>query len=86
MIEQLKELTRNQINKIEDVLKSAIVIEDNEVFALARSYFEDAKYFFEIEKYIDAFEAITISWAYIDACLHFNKIKVDQKFRKYFTI
>lgn len=86
MEERIKKLTEDQIKIIDKVISEIKTIEENEVIELAKNYFEDAKYFLKNKDYISAFEAIIISWAYIDACLHFGKIKIDESLKKYFTI
>jgi len=86
MKEKLKELAEKQIKIIEEVMKNLKILEDNELIELAKSYFYDAKYFFEKEDYLNSFEAITISWAYIDACLHFKKIEIQEEIKKFFTV
>jgi len=85
---KIKELTKKEIEKIEEIIKE-VKLKDNvalEVYNLALSYFTDAKHFFEKEDFIRAFEAVVISWAYLDACLHFGFIEVSERFKKYFTI
>ncbi|MFH7903765.1 MAG: DUF357 domain-containing protein [Candidatus Aenigmatarchaeota archaeon] len=84
--EDLKEIAKEEIEKMEKVFKNLKIIENSEVIDLAKRYFEDAKYFFEKEDYIRAFEAIVISWSYVDACLHFKKVEIPKELQKYFTI
>ena len=52
----------------------------------AKNYFEDGKHFFEKEKFVQAFEAFIISWAYIDIGLKLGFFKVPNQIKKYFTI
>jgi len=85
---EIKELTKKEIEKIEKIIKN-VKLKDNialEVYNLALSYFSDAKHFFEKEDFIRAFEAIIISWTYLDACLHFGFIEIPEKFKRYFTV
>ena len=85
---KIKELAKKEIEKIEEIIKE-VKLKDNvalEVYNLALSYFSDAKHFFEKEDFVRAFEAVVISWAYLDACLHFGFIEVPEKFKKYFTV
>jgi len=85
---EIKELAKKEIEKIEEIIKD-VKLKDNialEVYNLALSYFSDAKHFFEKEDFIRAFEAIVISWAYLDACLHFGFIEIPEKFKEYFTV
>ena len=85
---EIKELARKEIERIEEVIKEVELkdVKATEVYNLALSYFTDAKHFFEKEDFIRAFEAIVISWAYLDACLHFGFIEIPEKFKKYFTV
>jgi len=83
---EIKELAKKEIEKMQKVFENLEILENNEIIDLARRYFEDAKYFFEKENYIKAFEAVVISWAYIDACLHFKKVKIPENLKNYFTV
>jgi len=84
----LKEIVKKEIEKMEEVVKEVELkdIKALEVYNLALSYFSDAKHFFEKEDFVRAFEAVIISWAYLDACLHFGFIEIPEKFKKYFTV
>lgn len=80
----LKEEALREIRRMEEVFGS-LEGEGGDVLKLARSYFEDSKYFFSRGDYLKAFEAAVISWAYVDALLHFRKVKVAEEHLKYFT-
>jgi len=84
----VEDLAKKEIEKIENVIKEVKIKDEKalEVYNLALSYFLDAKHFFEKKDFIRAFEAIVISWAYLDSCLHFGFIEVPEEFKKYFTI
>ena len=56
-----------------------------EFYEFANNYFKDGKHFFEQEKFVEAFEAFIISWAYIDIGLKLGFFKVPEKIKKYFT-
>jgi len=81
----LKREAEKEIERMEGVFGS-IEGEEGEVLRLARSYFEDSKYFFEKEDYLKSFEAAVISWAYVDALLHFGKVRIPKELLKYFTV
>jgi hypothetical protein len=53
---------------------------------LAKSYLTDAKYFYEKKKFLEAFEAAVIAWAYLDAGLHLKVFKIPESMKKIFTI
>ena len=84
----MKEIVEKNIKKMEEVLKNLKILDKNalELYNLAISYFSDSKYFLKKDDLIRAFECITISWAYIDALLHFKLVEIDEKYKKYFTV
>lgn len=86
---EIKEKVEKEIEKIKEVLKEIKVDKSEEasdLFDLAKRYFEDAGYFMKEEKYIEAFEAITISWTYLDAGLKLKIFSIPSKMKDYFTI
>ena len=75
------------IKELLEVLKSAEVREEGrEVFELARAYASDARHFLSKGMREEALEAYAIAWAYIDALLHLNLVKVPEKFLGIFTV
>ncbi|UCD73452.1 MAG: DUF357 domain-containing protein [Candidatus Bathyarchaeota archaeon] len=83
---KVKELAMREIGRMEKVFSEIEVLEDSEVFLLAKSYFSDSKFFLEKEEFVNAFEAVVISWTYIDSLLHFGKVKVPDQLKDLFTI
>ncbi|MCW1296199.1 MAG: DUF357 domain-containing protein [Candidatus Parvarchaeota archaeon] len=86
---ELKEKVEKEIRKIREAMKEIKSSESEEakdLFDLAKRYFEDAEYFFKNEQYIEAFEAITISWTYLDSGLRLKIFSVPQHLKDYFTI
>ena len=81
----LKREAEREIWRMEEVFRS-LEGEEGDVLRLARSYFEDSKYFFERGDYLKAFEAAVISWAYVDALLHMGKVKIAKDLLKHFTV
>jgi hypothetical protein len=84
----MREEAEKEIRKMQPVMDS-LKLKDSkakELFDMTLSYFNDAKYFFDKEKYLQAFEAAVIAWAYIDAGLHLGIFSVDEKFSKLFTV
>ncbi|MDD5181701.1 MAG: DUF357 domain-containing protein [Candidatus Nanoarchaeia archaeon] len=54
-----------------------------EFYDFAKNYFKDGKHFYDFEKYVQAFEAFIIAWAYLDIGL---KLKLfETKLTKHFT-
>ncbi len=81
----LKEATMREIHRMEKVFTGLKVINENPVLDMARRYFEDAKFFASKEKWLEAFEAVVISWAYIDALLHLGYVEIPEELSSLFT-
>ena len=56
-----------------------------ELHDLAVAYYTDSKHFFNEKKYVQSFEALIISWAYVDSGLKLGVFKLDKEFKNYFT-
>jgi len=84
----MKEEAEKEIKKMQPVIDSLKLQNKKaeELFKMTHAYFNDAKYFFEKGKYLQAFEAAVISWAYVDAGLHLKVFGVDKEFKKMFTV
>ena len=82
-VEAKKELLRIDeiIPKVELVKK-----EGKELLDICKSYHEDANGFFKQQKFLQAFEAAIICWAYIDAGIHLGVFKVPAEFSRQFTV
>jgi hypothetical protein len=83
---EIRKLAVREIERMDRVFSEITVLEDSEVFSLAKSYFSDSKIFFEKKEYVNSFEAVVISWTYIDSLLHFGKVKVPDQLKDLFTI
>jgi hypothetical protein len=58
-----------------------------ELHEAALAYYKDSKHFFKIKKYVQSFEALMISWAYLDSGLKLGVFELtDEKMKHYFTI
>lgn len=57
-----------------------------ELYEASMNYFNDSKHFFMEKKYVQSFEALMISWAYLDSGLKlgFFELKSDEM-KHYFT-
>lgn len=66
------------IRDLQEVLKTLEVLDEKaeELLQLAKAYASDAMHFLGEGKRDDALEAYSISWAYLDALLHFGLIEV----------
>lgn len=81
----IRKEAEKEIKRMEEVFE-ALQGEECEVLRLARGYFEDSKYFCVRGEYLKAFEAAVISWAYVDALLHFGKASLPEEYLKHFTV
>lgn len=83
----------NQIEKhrkkMRKVFKAVKLIERSEDFQklleLAHAYYTDSKYFMMNGKILQAFEALMISWTYIDTGLRLRIFEIPEEFQDYFT-
>lgn len=57
-----------------------------EFYDFAKRYFEDSKWFASKGKYIEAFEAAVISWAYVDAGLKLGFFSMPKELKENFTV
>ncbi len=87
-MEELKEIAEKEINRIEEISKNLGLIDrkGEKLKELFDSYHKDAKHFFQNKKYVEAFEAAIICWAYVDAGLHLGIFRVNKKIRDWFTV
>jgi Uncharacterized protein conserved in archaea len=90
MDDDLKERTEREISMMEKVFRALSVKDDenklsSEFFDMSSNYFNDSKFFMEKKDYIRAFEAVVISWAYIDAGIKVGLFEVPIDLREYFT-
>ena len=83
----MKEEAEKEIKKMQPVIDSLKLEnkEAEELFKMTHSYFNDAKYFLEKGKFLQAFEAAVIAWAYVDAGLHLNAFSTPKELRTLFT-
>ncbi|MCL4399567.1 DUF357 domain-containing protein [Candidatus Parvarchaeota archaeon] len=56
-----------------------------EFFEMAHNYYNDSYYFFKKGDVTRAFEAIVISWSYIDAGLKLGMFSLPQELHTFFT-
>jgi hypothetical protein len=79
----IKDLDK-ELNKLNQVFK-LINSEDLE-FQLAKSYYEDAKYFKEVGKIVEAFELVNYVWGILDTLARKKCIKVPEEIKKWFKV
>lgn len=87
ILEELENLCKREVEKMEEVFRKIKVIDSSglRLFNLALSYFYDSKYFLERRDLIRSFEAIVISWAYVDAGLNLKVFEIPEEIKSYFT-
>jgi len=84
----LKAAAEKEMNRMKKIFESIEVSGKGmslDFYQFARAYFDDGIHFFEKEKYLEAFEAFIISWAYIDAGLKLGYFKVRDSLKEHFT-
>ncbi len=90
----MKKELKNQISKhqkkMKEVFDKVKVVEEGkdfeELLELAYTYYKDAEYFRKKEKWVQSFEALIISWTYVDAGLRLEIFEVPDELKDYFTI
>jgi hypothetical protein len=84
----VKEEAKKELDRVELIIKNLQMIDSKgeEILTLINSYHEDAKHFYEKEKYLQAFEASVICWAYADAGLHLKVFEIPKDLKKFFTV
>ncbi len=90
MDDEIKKRAEKELEMMKKVFKVIKIEEENDktalsFFDMARNYFSDSEFFFEKEDYIRAFEAVVISWSYIDAGIKAGFFSVSSDFSSYFT-
>jgi len=84
---EIEEAARKELDRMQAVIGEVKPLNEkgDEILQLAKSYLTDANYFYEKKKFLEAFEAAVIAWAYIDAGLHLKLFKVPTSMKKIFT-
>ncbi|MBD3262998.1 DUF357 domain-containing protein [Candidatus Woesearchaeota archaeon] len=86
LMTNLKQNAEKEIKRMQKVFDSLEVKKGNQFYDFAKNYFDDSKHFLEKKKYIEAFEAAVIAWAYIDFGLKLNYFSVPREQEKWFTV
>lgn len=87
-MEELRDVAKKEIDQMDEIIEEVKVVDKkgNDIMELSKAYFSDSKHFFEKKDFIRAFEAVVISWTYIDSGLHLKVFKIPEKFKDHFTI
>ncbi|MEM2956570.1 MAG: DUF357 domain-containing protein [Candidatus Pacearchaeota archaeon] len=79
-----------EMNRMKEIMENLKINNKSKLsvhfFDFANNYLKDGIYFFNNKKFIEAFEAFVIAWAYIDAGLKLKFFKIPDKYKKYFTV
>ncbi len=78
-----RELARAE--EVFDKIRVKKIKKAQEFHEFALNYFKDGQHFFKKGKYLEAFEAAVIAWAYIDAGLKLEFFKVPKELKDWFT-
>jgi len=86
---ELKLAAEKEINRMKSVFEKIEVHNHDkhasEFYDFAKRYFNDGEWFFERNKYIEAFEAAVIAWAYVDAGMKLGFFSVPKELKVNFT-
>ena len=85
---ELKDEAKKEIERIDKILENLKIMKkaDKNFVKLIFSYSKDAHYFLDEEKFLQAFEAAVIVWAYIDSGLHMKIFAVPDELKEMFTV
>lgn len=86
---EIKERFLKEKGEMDEVFEKIEVSEDSiesqQFLDMSRNYYKDSDYFYGKKDYVRAFEAVVISWAYIDAGIKMGFFKVPDALKSYFT-
>lgn len=88
IVEKLRSQTKHFQEKMDAVLKKVKILnaKGTDLVNMSKAYFEDSIHFLKKDDLISAFEAINISWCYIDSGLRLGLLEIDQELKNWFTI
>jgi hypothetical protein len=86
-MDNVKAEAEKEMNRMKEIFSDVKILDKEhaqEFYDFAENYFDDGRHFFEKEKYVQAFEAFIIAWAYLDIGLKLGYF--ETKLKKYFTV
>lgn len=85
---EIENEAKKELKRIDEILGKVELLkpEGKELLRICKSYHDDAHGFFNQQKFLQAFEAAVICWAYIDAGIHLGVFRVPQEFSRQFTV
>jgi hypothetical protein len=80
---------KRELVRLSNVMSKVKLVENvderiSEVFALAKSYFNDAKYFYDKKEFVKSFELVNYCWGLLDALAISKTLSVPKRFRSWF--
>jgi hypothetical protein len=86
---EIQEAAEREMKRMRQVFGSLKIIskEKNakEFLDFSSNYYKDGIYFLNEKKFIEAFEAFIISWAYVDIGLKLKLFSIPSEQKKHFT-
>lgn len=84
----LKESAEREVDRVNAILPavSALKPKGEDLLAFAEDYASDSKFFLKSKKFVEAFEAAVIAWAYVDIGLKLGLLDVPKKLLENFTV
>ncbi|MDD5054292.1 MAG: DUF357 domain-containing protein [Candidatus Nanoarchaeia archaeon] len=83
------QIAKHTLKMTKAISKTRLIMKDKgfrELHESAIAYYKDSKHFFMKKKYVQSFEALMISWAYLDAGLKLGVFELtDESMKDYFT-
>lgn len=69
---EIEKAAKREMERVSSVMNEIELADPkgNSLLEMARYYFADGKHFLKAGKFLEAFEAAIIVWAYLDAGLH----------------
>lgn len=88
-IELIEKAAKKEIERVSSVINEIELADPkgNSLLQMAKYYFADGKHFLGEGKFLEAFEAAIIVWAYLDAGLHMKVFTLNNPEKgKVFTV
>jgi len=83
------EIAKHTLMMTKAIAKTRLIMKEKafkELYQSALSYYEDSKHFYKQKKLVQSFEALMISWAYLDSGLKLGVFELmDESLKSYFT-
>jgi len=86
---EIKEAANKEMQRVSEIINHVKIIENDKnsthFLEFASNYYKDGCYFFKDNKFIEAFEAFIIAWAYIDCGLKLGFFSIPPEQKHWFT-